>query len=156
MLPELLSKSTNFKEAITHVQRAMLNIPSELQINLEPQHFFAPGLYARQLIIPKGTVLIGQIHKTQHLCIMYGDIEIQSEFGGGRYSGFQIFNSTAGVKRIGYAHDDTFFITLHPTDETNVEKLEELLVVDSYEEYQQFLLDHKVKNKEGDKICHSQ
>ena len=50
------------------------------------------------------------------------------------------FVSKPGVKRMGLAHTDTVFTTIHATDKTDVSELEADLVVSTYEEYEQFLL----------------
>jgi len=132
-----IAKIFDFKKEVTKAENYLLNLP---QVELPVKHYFVNGLYARELFIPKGTILTGAIHKTEHLCVMTGDIEIRSEQCGGRYTGYQMFVSTPGVKRIGYALEDTTFTTLHPTDETDISELEKLLVVQTYEEYEQYLL----------------
>lgn len=128
----------SFRAAITAAEDI---IRSEPQIEFEVIHHFSPGIYARELRIPAGVMLTGKIHKTKHLCIMSGDIEVMSEDGGGRFTGYHTFLSKPGVKRIGYAHADTVFTTIHATDETDVAKLEAMLVVETYEQYETFLLE---------------
>jgi hypothetical protein len=87
-------------------------------------HFFAPGLYARKMLIPKGVALTGAVHKTEHLCIVSGDLEVTTDDGVSRITSPQsIFTSKPGAKRAGYAHEDTFFTTVHATTETDLDKL---------------------------------
>jgi hypothetical protein len=120
------------RDKILEAERLIAQAP---QVEFKVIHYFAPGLYARELHIPAGHVLTGKIHKTEHLCtISKGRIHIQSEFGGGVFEAPHTFVSKPGVKRIGYAETDTVFTCYHATHETDLAKLEAELVCDTYEE----------------------
>ncbi|TDY26304.1 hypothetical protein B0G81_6814 [Paraburkholderia sp. BL6665CI2N2] len=102
----------------------------EAEINKLPQaecpvwHHFAPGLYARQMFIRAGTVLTGAVHKSEHLCIVSGDIDVTTDEGVRRITALQlIIKSKPGAKRAGCTYRDTFWTTVHATDETDLEKL---------------------------------
>jgi hypothetical protein len=87
-------------------------------------HFFAPGLYARKMLIPAGVTLTGAVHRTEHLCIVSGDIEVTTDDGVRRITDAQaILTSKPGAKRAGYAHADTFWTTVHATNETELDAL---------------------------------
>ena len=97
----------------------------------EPNHIFAPGVYARELFVKKGTLAIGKIHKTEHLTIISkGDITVVTRDGTKRIIAPCTFVSKPGEQRIAYAHEDTVWTTIHPTDETDLKKLEAELVED--------------------------
>jgi len=138
-LSKILPESTDFRTAIMAAE-AILKDSCE-QISPEVIHHFAPGIYMREMRIKKGTIITGKIHKTEHLCVLNGDIEIASEDGKGRFTGYLTFLSKPGVKRIGYAHEDTVFTTVHAIEGTDIAKLEAALAVDSFEEYDRFLLE---------------
>ena len=137
-LAKVLPDDINFRDAIEAAKIIMSGMPPAKECELV--HHFTPGLYAREMRIKKGTVIIGKIHKTEHLCTLNGDIEIASQDGKGRFTGFLTFVSKPGVQRIGYAHEDTVFTTFHVIDGTDVEQLEEDLVVSTFEEYERFLI----------------
>lgn len=109
------------------------------QVDLPVEHHFAPGIYMRRMLIPAGVCLTGKIHKHVHLNICTGDISIYTEDGPKRLTGQHIMLSSVGVKRVGFAHTDTTWITVHlnPTDETDIEKLEHMYVTNDFEK-----LDH--------------
>ena len=138
-LSQILPDSVDFKTAILAAEDILK--ASFPQIGPEVIHHFSPGIYAREMRIPKGTILTGKIHKTEHLCILNGDIEIASQDGKGRFTGYLTFLSKPGVKRIGYAHEDTVFTTIHAIEGTDIPTLEEALAVDTFEQYEQFLLE---------------
>lgn len=113
---------------------------SEGQVELGPVHYFAKGLYAREIRIPKGTLLTGKIHKHEHLNIIsQGEISVLTENGPQRIKAPCTIISQPGTKRVGYAHEDTVWTTIHATDETEVEKIDNALVVDTYEQYEALL-----------------
>jgi hypothetical protein len=104
-------------------------------IELETIHHFAPGIYARELRIPAGVLLTGKIHKTEHLnMLVKGRIEIANAEGSREMIAPQIFVSPPGTKRAGYAHEDSVWVTIHATEETDLEQLEKDIVVDSFDE----------------------
>lgn len=112
---------------------ALLALPGE-HIEMPVDHVFAKGMYMRKLFIKKGTLLIGKIHRKECINIVSrGDISVLTESGAMRVqAGFTIV-SPAGIQKVGYAHEDTEFINVFLTDETDIEKLEAEIACDSYE-----------------------
>jgi hypothetical protein len=106
------------------------------QVEIPLQHFFAHGVYARQGVIKKGTLLIGAIKKISHINIITsGDISIFTEAGEQRITGPATMVSAPGTKRVGYAHEDTVWTTIIGTDQTEVEKVEEQVLAKTYDDY---------------------
>jgi hypothetical protein len=105
----------------------MLKMP---QAELETRHHFAPGVYVRELRIPAGVCLTGAVHKTEHMNIcMSGKLRVVSATAPDRtVEGGDIFTSPAGTKRTAYVEEDTVWLTVHVTNETDIEKLEAMLV----------------------------
>lgn len=129
----------SLRSKIEGLEAAMMAAPGTIKI--EPVHHFAKGLYAREIFIPKGTLLTGKIHKHEHLNIIsQGEISVLTEHGPQRIKAPCTIVSKPGTKRVGYAHEDTVWTTIHATDESDIEKIDEALVVDTYEQYQAFAL----------------
>lgn len=117
------------REQIERLEFAMARHPG--RIELEPKHYFAEGLYAREVHIPAGVCVTGKVHKRQHLVtISTGDVTVWTEQGMQRLKAPAIFVSHPGAKRAAFAHEDTVFTTFHanPTEERDVEKVEALFV----------------------------
>lgn len=103
---------------------------------LPVQHHFSRGVYARELFIPKGVVLVGKIHRFSQInIVLKGDISVLTESGVRRLKAGDMFVSPAGIKRAGYAHEDTTWLTIHGSNETDPDKLEAELIVRSFEEF---------------------
>lgn len=99
------------------------------------KHDFIPGAYARQMFSPKGSLIVGKIHR--YPCfnfIMKGKISVISEDGVREIIAPFFFISGPGTKRIGYSHEDTIWITVHGTTETDIDKVEEFLIATDYGE----------------------
>jgi hypothetical protein len=131
-LPFDVDKYHITREKILAFERLIAQCPQE---EIPLQHHFSTGLYARQITIPPGMVLVGKIHKHPHINIVNGDISVVTEDGIRRITGFAVIESPAGVKRAGYTHAETVWITVHATEETDLEKIEEHFIAPSYEEF---------------------
>lgn len=113
--------------SVDALEAAMLTQP---QRHIEPVHHFAAGLYAREITIPAGTLLTGKIHRTQHLNIIStGEISVWTDGEPvRRIRAPYAFVAQPGTRRVGYAHEDTVWTTVHATTETDLEQLEAQLI----------------------------
>lgn len=112
------------RDQIVSLQNTMVDIAIPCP---EPTHFFAPGMYLRELTVPAGMLLVGKIHKHAHfLMVLQGRSVVISEFGREVVEAGHISISQPGVKRVVLALEDTKFVTVHlnKDDETDLEKIE--------------------------------
>jgi hypothetical protein len=99
-------------------------------------HAFAPGAYARTIFIPAGTLVVGKIHKHAHLNILIrGRVSVATEEGPMELEAPRVMTSKAGTKRVVYTHEPTLWTTIHLTDKTDIEQIEDEIIAKSYEEY---------------------
>lgn len=104
------------------------------QCDLQVVHSIADGIYTRKLFIPKGCMLVGKIHKKQCMNIIAkGDITVMTETGCARVQAGYTVQSPAGVMKVGYAHEDTVFINVFRTDETDIAKIEDEIACESFD-----------------------
>ncbi|MGI4849517.1 MAG: hypothetical protein ACRYGK_15485 [Janthinobacterium lividum] len=100
------------------------------------KHTFLDGVYMREMFIPKGTLLIGKAHRLDCINIVStGDISVMTEDGSGRVTAGSSAVSRAGTQKIGFAHQDTVFINIFRTDETDLARIESAIAYDSIEEF---------------------
>lgn len=124
------------RDKVNALETAILTLP---QVEMPLTHHFAPGIYAREMFVPKGGVLTGRVHKFTHLSIMSkGDLSVVTEDGVIRVQAPFTLVAPAGTKRAMYAHEDTVWTVILPTTETDVDKIEELFTAGSDEEYLAF------------------
>ena len=126
---EILAESCALptRAQIVDLQNAMID--SGLAVKLpEPTHFFAKGMYMRELTVPAGIRLVGKIHLHEHfLIVTKGKAEVISEFGRETVEAGHLSISPAGVKRVVVALEDTQFVTIH----LNREDSQDLAVIEA-------------------------
>lgn len=139
---------SNFIEQVERIENLLIssNSPDIVIGNsdeLPLTHSFSDGIYTREIFIKKGMFAIGKIHKSDHtfflmkgkllLCTEQGVKEIEAPFYG---------TANAGSKRFALALEDTIFVNVHPnpTNIQEIEKLEDMFVASSYEEYKNYKL----------------
>lgn len=132
------------RERIQELQEAMLGVRCPMP---EAQHYFAPGMYGRTLVIPAGMCVVGKIHKHSHLMmVLQGKAEVVTEFDRTIVEAGHVSISQPGAKRVVTAIEDTMFMTVHhnPKNTENLEIIEKDTI-----ENEDFKLEyHKPKNKE--------
>lgn len=124
------------------------------QIEPPLEHYHAPGLYGRRIFVPGGTAVLTKVHKTEHITIaLKGSCTVVDENGvKTEVVAPSVFITKPGTRRAVYAHDDVEWITVHATEEQDVEKLEATLVCDSQEEvdredYKRVLVENNTNEK---------
>ena len=114
------------------LQEMMLSQPKELQIDLEPIHYFTEGMYLRSLFIPKGVVVVGEVHRYPHFTILAeGKSTIVSQDGKLEVEAPFVFVSTPFAKRSVYSTTDCTWITVHKNteNETDIDVVENQHVI---------------------------
>lgn len=118
-----------YNNKIEQAEEALLDLP---QSGVPLEHAFAPGVYLRQVVMPANTIVIGHQHKTKHfnvvltgkaIVVMNGDRHI--------IQAPCIFVSEPGVRKVLYIIEEMRWATIHPTDETDIETLEDQLITKS-------------------------
>ena len=98
-------------------------------------HKFADGVYTREITVQAGTIVSTVIHKfPHHVFVLKGRVSVFSEFGVEEVVAPCSFISPAGIKRICYIHEETVWTTVHPTKETDPEKIMKEITAKSYKE----------------------
>jgi hypothetical protein len=113
-------------DKIKKLQAAAAKLP---QCELITEHFFANGMYCRMLFRSADTLVVGKVHKREHLYVVAsGTVTIVGDGCRETVTGPKVFVSKPGTKRAVYANTDATTMTVHRTDETDLEKIEEELV----------------------------
>ena len=102
------------------------------QIELPLKHHHSVGAYVREIFMPAGSVVIGKEHATRHLNIVVsGKCTVWTVDGKHVFDakdGPITFESMAGVKKVLYMHTNVVWMTVHPTDETDPDRLENIFI----------------------------
>jgi hypothetical protein len=123
---DLLEKHVPSREQIEELQRAMSDMP---QAVLATENYFSGGMYCRKVFRSAGTLIVGKVHKQDHLFICAaGEIIAWTEAGMRRLQAGDVVESRAGTKRVTLAVTDAIGITCHKTDHTDLDLIEAELV----------------------------
>lgn len=108
------------------------------QVDVPVEEFFSDGCYGREVFIPKGTCLVGDIHVDEWITVVSrGKIQVADEHGVRIIDATErpvTFISPAGVKRAGIALEDTWWIMFRATPHTTTEAVREAHIVTDYQQ----------------------
>jgi quercetin dioxygenase-like cupin family protein len=111
--------------SLDDIEAMMLAAP---QIDCPVAHHFGHGIYMREVFMPAGTYIMGHAHRHEHMNIMLkGKMAVLVNGETKVIEGPYIFTGQPG-RKFAYIIEDTVFVNAYATDETDVDKLEEMLV----------------------------
>lgn len=135
---DIVGKGLSTRDKVFIAEAHMKQMPDASHLT-KLFHYFAPGIYARELHIPAGMTLTGKIHKYPQLNILSkGKISVLTKDGVKEVEAPFTVVSPAGTKRIAYAHTDCVWTTILNTDETDIGKIEKLFTTDDEGEWLEF------------------
>jgi quercetin dioxygenase-like cupin family protein len=112
-------------EGIEQVEADLLNMP---QVEPNIIHRFGPGIYIREMSVPAGTMFIGHAHKYPHTNILLaGSVVVQINGDMQTIHAPSIFVAAPG-RKLAYVIADCVWQNIYATEETDIEKLEVMLV----------------------------
>ncbi len=113
-------------ERLDALEKAMLTSDAH-PVELPVTHRFTPGLYAREIFMPAGTLLTSRIHKTEHpYVVISGKVSVFIEGVGVEHIEAPFVGITKpGTRRVLYIVEDCRWITFHPLTGDEGERGEE-------------------------------
>lgn len=133
-----LSVGISLRDKVFQAEALMKEMPSAIHLT-KLFHYFAPGIYARELHIPAGMTLTGKIHKYPQLNILSkGKISVLTEDGVKDVEAPFTVVSPAGTKRIAYAHTDCVWTTILATNLNDPEAIEKEFTTNDENEWLEF------------------
>jgi hypothetical protein len=131
------------RAAILEYEKFALEQP---QIDIPVKNYIHGGMYAREITVPKDTILTGQIYKFDHFDVMIsGDVTVSTDTGERkRLTGYNLLEGLSGKKRAGYFHEETVWVTFHPFTGKDGDEIQDFITVDSFEELEEFYLSNDI------------
>jgi hypothetical protein len=109
------------------------------QVECPIVEYFSHGVYAREVHIPAGALVTGEIHKLENLNILsQGEMSVLVGDQIQRISAPFAVVSPPGTKRIAFAHTDCVWTTIHGTFEKDTAKIKEIFIASSEEAYLEY------------------
>jgi hypothetical protein len=128
-----------FREKITELEDAIVSVQGttgEVMHKANPvKHTFAGGCYIREIYNPAHELIVTKIHKKEHpFFLMKGEMSILTEEGIQNIKAPYQGVTKPGTKRAIYTHEECIFITVHATENTTIEDVEDEVVCTRYED----------------------
>ncbi|AMM22987.1 hypothetical protein AX767_00280 [Variovorax sp. PAMC 28711] len=103
-------------------------------------HHYAPGIYAREMRAPKGTLVTSKVHKFENLSILSkGRMALYLDDGTVREvsAGFHIV-APPGARRVAVVLEDAVWTCFHNTTETDLARIEAQFIAQTPADYLNF------------------
>lgn len=120
---ELAARQPSFNDRLTALQLEAETVP---QVDCPVKHHFAPGIYAREMSIPAGTMVVGATHLQENLVIVkQGEILAATPSGVVTVTAGQVMRCMPGTKNAVIAVTDASWMNVfsNPDDETDINVL---------------------------------
>jgi len=120
---------TNIKQSLDNLTVAVKSAP---QVECPEKHHFGPNVYIKEVTLPAGAVIVGKYHRHEHLCNMVSGhmIVVDSEGNRTELVAPMTFMAKAG-RKIAYIIETVVFQNIYSTSETDIQKLEDMIVDNS-------------------------
>jgi hypothetical protein len=115
-------------DKVRRLEEELLELP---QVDLQTQMFAHGGMGARTIFVPAGTAITGALTNIANVCIVCGDITVTTNDGMKRFTGYHVLKAESGFKRAGFAHADTWWSTIWPTEKTDAREMEDEMTSES-------------------------
>ena len=110
---------------IEAVEAHMLTLPP---VECPVEHIFGPGIYIRQVFMPAGSIVMGHSHKHESLNMVLSGKRALLENGIRReVAAPYVFTGSVG-RKLAYVLEDCVFQNIFATEETDIERLEDMFV----------------------------
>ena len=147
---EQLRKRKDFRERITDLEKQVTNfegviVGEEMEKTNPVKHSFADGCYIREIFNPANELIITKIHKKEHpFFLMKGKMSILTENGVKHIEAPYHGITKPGTKRAIYTHTDCVFVTVHATENTDIQEIEEEVIAKDFNDPEITLEDIKL------------
>jgi len=122
----------SMRSKVDRLEQVLQTVP---QVDCPVRNLFAPGMYAREITIPAGTVVSGAVHKTDNFVVLSkGRLRYVTDGEPVEISAPHIMTCKAGSKNAVVALEDSVWINFFPTTETDIGKLVETLTESTADE----------------------
>ena len=134
--PTQIQKRQKFRKDIGQLQQVLSRFPDAKygDEGAPLKHTFVPGAYIREITMPAGMILTSKIHKVEHpFFVLRGKCEVVTEDGDVLIEAPYWGITKAGTKRALRIIEETVWVTVHSTDQTDLKKVEEEIIATSFD-----------------------
>ena len=149
----------SYKDKITQIEEYLTSIEDGLNVVVGNgneliypdmwgyKHSFADGIYIREMTMKQGQLGFSAIHKHSYgFFLLSGILASSKEEGVEEFVAPCYIVSPRGAKRVVYAVEDCVITTVHanPTNTKDLKEIEQINVVFSWKDYDEYLKENKL------------
>tara|TARA_R110000822_G_scaffold31030_1_gene89981 strand:+ start:867 stop:1364 length:498 start_codon:yes stop_codon:yes gene_type:complete len=149
----------SYKDKITQIEEYLTSVADGVNVVVgngneliypdmwEYKHSFADGIYIREMKMKQGQLGFSAIHKHSYgFFLLSGVLASSKEEGVEEFVAPCYIVSPRGAKRVVYAIEDCIITTVHanPTNTQDLKKIEQINVVFSWKDYEEYLKENKL------------
>jgi hypothetical protein len=128
-----LTRKSDFLAKAFEVEAALLEDGALAGTDTEQvcpvNHSFGDGCYIREWNSPPGVLTVSKVHKVAHpFFVLKGKVSVLTEGGVQTIAAPYYGITQPGTKRLLYTHEETQWVTVHVTDETDLTAIEEEII----------------------------
>ena len=114
------------QDSIYQLQEIIKELP---QADIVTRHHFSDGMYAREMVMPPGSIVVGALHKSKHLfTVVSGECEVSSVHEREKITAPYLGETVPGTKRVIYSETGCTWIGFYPTHLTDIDELEAAII----------------------------
>lgn len=115
---------------MTTVAQQLEQLQGKFEVDLGTQHHFSSGVYAKQMMLPKGYFAISHAHNYDHLSILAsGKVIVKTDDGEQVYTAPACLTIKKHLNHSITALEDAHWFCIHATEETDSDKVDEVLIM---------------------------
>ena len=112
------------------VSEQFKELQGTFEVDLGTQHHFSSGVYAKQMMLPKGYFALSHAHNYDHLSILSaGEVIVKTDEKAIKYTAPACITIHKGVHHSITALQDAVWFCIHATEETDSSKIDEVLIM---------------------------
>jgi mannose-6-phosphate isomerase-like protein (cupin superfamily) len=137
-----ITQNSDVRKAIQGLERFWMENPDHIKgddwveaLDGDLTHQFINGLYVRMVRMPKDMVVTTKIHKVRHpFFVLKGRCKVMTEEGVVEIAAPYMGITEPGTKRLIHVLEECVWYTIHATDKTTPEEVEEEVIAKDFTE----------------------
>ena len=115
---------------MSHITELYQVMKGTFEVDLGIQHHFSSGVYAKQMLLPKGYFAVSHAHKYDHLSILAsGKVIVTTDDSKHTYTAPACITIEKHKNHSVAALEDAVWFCIHATEETDESKVDDVLIM---------------------------
>lgn len=115
---------------MSHITELYQVMKGTFEVDLGIQHHFSSGVYAKQMLLPKGYFAVSHAHKYDHLSVLAsGKVIVTTDDSEHTYIAPACITIEKHKNHSVTALEDAVWFCIHATEETDASKVDDVLIM---------------------------